>query len=385
MAVPNGSRRVMNTRRHCIVAGLSGQVGQGLLEAVTGFGEQSAVVSAIVRRRRRSNLDSPNVVVDQHIGDVTLPFWGLDVDAEQSNDVDVVVNLAGIVDWTASQAEMNRVNYLGAVNGLRLAEALSEKHGRTVPYVYASTTYVAGTSSGLIAESLHPADPDRSVYELSKWYAEQTLISEARSTGHPVLVARIGGVIGSSITDETVRKSSLYQLVASLRQAEWRYLPVRSGGRVDILPRNIIGEGLLRLISAGAERNFEPWRGGRLVHLCAGDRAPTLEALFSVLKAMDCDQVYSVPKLIAVNDGTLRLAENIVLKYMRWDREKGNRLFGLRYVSIDRIFETTNLTELTDGWYPEMSLDDIVRITFGLGRARKTTVPGTDYPFGRLL
>ncbi|MET9487801.1 SDR family oxidoreductase [Nocardia sp. NPDC006630] len=357
-----------------LAAGLSGQVGRGLSEAVAQAVAPMRT-TALVRRRVRADLARPGGVNAQVVGDITENYWALgDSDLEALGDVDAVVNLAGIVDWTASQAAMDRVNYLGAMNGLALARKLSERLGRPVPYVYVSTAYVAGTMSGYIAEDLHPPHEDRTPYELSKWFAENHLMREAAADDHPVLIVRIGGVIGGSQSHSTTRWSSLYQLVAPMSSGQLPVLPVRPGARVDILPRDVIGEGMIRLLSHGAATGFQAWRGGAIVQLCAGEYAPTMAALLALLQSKDVEGRYDPPRLITAPDRALRMAENMGLKYARWNREMGNRLFGLRYVSIDRIFERTRLMELTDGWCPATSVEDIIDIAFGLGAAAEPEV-----------
>src|SRR6516164_3058056 len=145
-----------------LAAGLSGQVGRGFAEAVGNAVTDPFAVTAVVRRRARSNLEQRSGMITQVVGDVAAKLWTFDdTNLEALGEIDVVVNVAGIVDWTASHADMDRVNYLGAINGLALARRLSERLGRTVPYLYVSTAYVAGTMSGNIPEDLHPPHEDR--------------------------------------------------------------------------------------------------------------------------------------------------------------------------------------------------------------------------------
>lgn len=365
------------------VSGMSGQVGQGLAEAWTSAGAPSQRLSALVRRRHRSDKSMGGISVEQVVGDVSAAGWGLNSnDYAQLDGISAVVNLAGLVDWTATYADMDKVNLLGAVNGLELARELSREFGYVVPYVYASTTYVAGTMEGNIVEDLHPSSPDRTPYELSKWAAERHLMREAQRSGHPVLVVRIGGVIGSSSTRSTVRMSSLYQLVSPLERGKMPYLPVRAGARVDVLPRDVIGEGLLRLLSTGAHSSFQGWEGGAIVHLCAGDHAPTLRALLALLDAKDVADRYDIPRLVVAPPRALRVAESVGLRYARWSREMGNRLHGLRYVSIDRIFERTRLYELAGGWWPVTTLDQILDTAFDL-RVPVPDMSSIELPLGR--
>lgn len=365
-----------------LVTGLSGQVGQGLIEAVAHDYADDVELVALVRRRLRSNLSNLGARMVQVVGDVTADSWGLADDDIDVGKVAAVINFAGVTDWAASQKDMDRVNYMGAVNGLRYAQHLSQAYGYTVPYVHASTVYVAGLQDGNIPEALQPPQENRTPYEVSKWYAEQHLMREARNSGHPVLIARIGAVIGSSITKSTTRLSSLYQLASPLSKGELPVLPVRAGARVDTLPRNLVGEGILRMIAHGLRDDFEHWRGGVITHLCAGENAPTLVALMTMLASKDIGNRYRTPRLVTAPDKLLRMAENVGLRYARWNRELGNRLYGLRYVSLDRIFERTRLVELADGWYPAVTLEEIIEIAFDLDYVRPAAT-FAELPMGR--
>ena len=76
------------------------------------------------------------------------------------------------------------------------------------------------------------------------------------------------------------------------------------------------------------------------------------------------------------------MTENVVRNIAVLSREIGNRLYGLCYVSVDRIFERSRLLELTYGWWPTTSMEEIVDIAFDLGH---TEMPdgGPDLPMGR--
>jgi hypothetical protein len=71
------------------------------------------------------------------------------------------------------------------------------------------------------------------------------------------------------------------------------------------------------------------------------------------------------------------------VRYMRWSRAAGNRLHGLRYVAVDRVFERFRLVGLTGGWLPSASLESVLRLTFGLPARSPAFEPG-ELPLGRL-
>jgi nucleoside-diphosphate-sugar epimerase len=321
-------------------------------------------------------------VAGQVIGDVTMPGWGLEDELDRLGQVDAVVNLAGVTDWTASHASLDQVNLLGAVHGLTLARELSKRSGAPVAYLSASSVFVAGLATGNIPEDLLDGDADRTPYELSKWHAELALSRQAAVSGAPVLIARVGGVVGNSVTGRTTRRSSLFQLLTPRGERHTPVIPAQAGARVDMLPRDVIGETLIRLLGSARGDRFAAWRGGVIAHLAAGESAPTLAAMLAILRGLDEGRDYSVPTLLPVPVSVLALASSGPSRYLRLSREAGNRLHGLRYICVDRVFERARLAALTGGWLPSASAESMLRITFGFPARPPVPVPA-ELPLGR--
>jgi nucleoside-diphosphate-sugar epimerase len=364
-----------------LVAGATGQVGQGLLEACAEAGADAPSVVALVRRRQRASLTAS----EQVVGDVGVPQWGVsDGELAALGEIDAVLNLAGVTDWTAGHATLDGINVLGAVHGMAVAERLGQLRGAPVPYLSASSVFVAGLQDGNVPEEPLPAETDRTPYELSKWYAERAVSARAARSGHPVLVARIGGAVGNSRTGRTTRRSSLYQLVSARDDKRLPVLPTRPGARVDTLPRNILGATLLRLLGHGRRQGFAAWHGGMTVQVAAGEQAPTLAAMLTQLDALDEGSRYRVPVPLPVPAGVLTAVTRVGTRYVRWSRQAGNRLQGLRYVAVDRIFERSRLAALTGGWLPAAELDTILRVTFDLP-IRAPVTASTELPMGRFV
>jgi nucleoside-diphosphate-sugar epimerase len=363
-----------------LVAGLTGQVGQGLVEACQAAGGDAPQIVSVVRRRPRA--PGSGAVVRQFVGDVAVPGWGLGAGLDELGRIDAVVNLAGVTDWTASRAQLDQVNLLGAVHGLCLAEELRQRSGTPVGYLAASSAFVAGLAAGNIPEDLLDGDTDRTPYELSKWQAELALSRRAAASGTPTLIARVGGVVGNSATGQTTRRSSLFQLLAPRDERRPTLIPAQPGARVDMLPRDIIGEALLRVLGKARAARFDPWRCGRVAHVAAGEGAPALATLLAMLRALDEGRQYSVPVLLPVPASALALASRVPTRYLRLSREGGNRLQGLRYICIDRVFERTRLAALTGGWLPTAAAEPMLRLTFGFTEVPLAAVRG-ELPFGR--
>ena len=86
------------------------------------------------------------------------------------------------------------------------------------------------------------------------------------------------------MTGATSRRNSLYMLADRLEDLPLGVLPISRGGRVDMLHRDVAAGLLLDALRALHERpNEEP----EIVHVCAGESAPTTEAVFRALDSVD--------------------------------------------------------------------------------------------------
>lgn len=358
-----------------LVGGVTGQLGRALVEAAT---QRQIGVVPVARalhgrpapermgRLLRRFQDTAERTIE---GDVTLPSWGLHQDAIErlAPGIDVVVNLAAETDWSVPARRHYATNFIGAQNGYDLSLALAEASGHCVTYWYASSIHAAGSREGLIPELPLGSDPHRTPYEQSKWLAEQELLSRAQEqSGVQVAIARIGGLVGDSRSGETTRRNSLYLLADS-----WAQLPARlvahSGGRVDMLPRDICAEMLLDAIAAG-RRVDAP----EIVHICAGEDAPTLRSLLAVAEAVDLQGRLPPKRLIAApTQALLRAVENVD-RVTSLSPALRNLLIGLRYVTFDRIFERERLRALVSQPLPSLDTETLARLVFGLPATRST-------------
>ncbi|WP_239334476.1 SDR family oxidoreductase [Frankia sp. CiP3] len=366
-----------------LVAGMSGQLGHGLA-GVLADAADAADAAGLVRLTRvvarahpagrgpagggpdGGGPDGGGRVVP---GDVRQPGWGLGADAlADLSDVGVVVNLAAETNWAAAQQALFTANTVGAVEGLNLARRLQEAHGRRVAYIYASTVYVAGGRLGVVPET--PLGPcrHRTVYEESKWLGEQALVEQWRPGDPPVLIARFAALVGDSVTGTTRRRNSLYLLAARWEELPLRMLPAMRDARVDALPRDVAARALLaaaRRIAAGGTDAYDD--GPAVVHVAGGQSAPTLRALLELARSQGPHRFRHMLRLVPTSaERILWLSQNPG-RFYRPDEAWTNSLTGLRYVALDRVYETTRLRSLlpaTD--VPQVEPALLARILFGL-------------------
>ncbi len=356
-----------------LIAGMTGQLGAGLVEAATQSNlELVPVVRSVGARtgsmRVQRLFSTARGLADRTLhGDVTEPMWGLsreDIELLRGR-VDAVLNLAGETNWAAPASRLSAVNVAGALHGLDLANELTCDE-RAPLYCYASSIHAAGAIDGWVPEQPLAADSRRTPYEQSKWYAERLLLDRSRRYPGAVAIARVGGLVGNSTTGATAKRNSLYVLADNWRRLPLHVVPVARAGRVDMLPRNHAAGMLLRFVDALAKR---PLGAAEIAHICAGETAPTTAALLAAVRSVDAWGEVDPPRAVPVHPRLLAWLSEHLDRAIEMSPARQNMLWGLRYLTFDRLFERSTLARLAPGALPSANVEQIARIVFGLRRA----------------
>lgn len=355
-----------------LLTGITGQLGAAIAEIAP---ERGIDVVPVVRGHRPGRVPFERALpglADRKIdGDVREPLWGL-TDArldELGETVDAVVNLAGETNWAGSGRDLYAANVLGARNGLELVRELRRRSARRVVYCYASSIFVAGGALGSVPEVELPADRHRTAYEQSKWLAERELAMPHRDGDPDVLIARLAALLGDSRTGRTFRRNSLYLLAERWDELPGRLLPAMRGARVDVLPRDLAAGALLDAVAAMLRTG--PRGEPVIVHVCAGERAPTVRSLLEA--AQSCSPLSfgrPVRLLPASAEQILWLSANAE-RFLPLKPAWRNSVIGLRYIGLDRVLERGRLAELLDGPLPSADTELLARLLFELPAPRR--------------
>jgi thioester reductase-like protein len=361
-----------------LLAGITGQLGRGLVEASAGQDIELVPLMRAAGTRtpeeRLTNLyrGSP-FVADAIAGDVCAETWGVkDSDLRRlAPRVNTVLNLAAETNWAGASRRLHAVNVLGALQGFELARALQRLSGSRTTYLHASTIHAGGDVTGWIAEQPFDAGADRTAYEHSKWLAEQLLLQRAEEPDAPaVMIARVGGLVGSTATRSTSKRNSLYVLADRWNELPSRLLPVCPNGRVDMLPRDIAGRLMLSLAEA-VER--EQPAEAEIVHLCAGESAPTAQAVIEMLRSLDVFGQHANVTTIPLPARLLLPLSRQLERAHRVSPNARNALIALRYMTFNRLFERDHLAARLDATPPTVSTEEIVRLAFDLAAPVRST------------
>jgi nucleoside-diphosphate-sugar epimerase len=354
-----------------LVAGVTGQLGTALTEALTEAPWGDVTLVPVLRERSASRrLVDPALLGGHLTGDVRAHHWGL-ADAELdrlAGQIDAVVNLAGQTNWVGRSADLHATNVRGAEFGYELARQLQARAGRPVPYVYASSIFVAGGMIGTIPEAPLPGGPDRTAYEQSKWLAEQRLTSACRTSADPpLLISRVCALVGDSRTGRTLKRNSLYLLGDRWDTLPGGVLPAMRGARIDALPRDVAAATLLRAITAMVGRS-----PGRAVicHLGTGETAPSLRSLLEAAQTGHPLRFRHEPRILRVGARPLVWATANAERFAALPPDRQGSLIGLRYVALDRIFPRAVLASLIGPDLPQADVQTLAALVFGSARPR---------------
>ncbi len=248
------------TGRTVLVTGASGVVGTALLRELAGYD----VIAAVYRRLPagtdrvvRLDLDAPQ------LGLTPARYRDL------CDEVDVVVHSAAIVNFSADQAEVDRVN----VEGLgRVIEFAAEAQALLV---HVSTAYVSRYGhtggGGQLGTVKLAARTDE--YVASKYLGEQMI----RDAGIEAVIVRPSVVIGDSGTGEIRSAQGVHMLAEYLLNGQLPFLPAYPGSYLDLVPQDLVARGVRAVLDAGL-RTGEFW-------LTAGPAALPVDRFLELIAA----------------------------------------------------------------------------------------------------
>jgi nucleoside-diphosphate-sugar epimerase len=249
-----------------LITGATGIVGSELVRALVRAPDAPALkllARGDLVPKKRWLSEWVGAPVELLAGDVTQPIDGAGLD-----DVTAIVHAAAATDFEQPADEADRQNLIGTRNVLELARRLP----RCQRIGLVSTAYVAGARRGRIGED----DLDLTVrftseYERSKAMAE----AEARRSGLPVAIYRLGIVVGRRSDGHIARMTTVYPVWRLVYQGMVPMVPGDPDQPLDLAPVDFVAEAIVHLM-----RHFSP----TTYHVCAGpERSFTLGELFPAL------------------------------------------------------------------------------------------------------
>ena len=200
-------------------------------------------------------------------GDILHPDLGLDTGDRDRllRDVEVVIHAAARTRFTAPTADL----YDSNVQGTRHVLELARRSLRLQQFLLVSTTCVAGTATGSIAERLDD-EPSEFVnaYERTKSEAERLAVAAQL----PVRIARLSTCVGGERTGYVHRFGAIHLLLYCLTRGLLPVVPATEGARIDLIATDVGA----RWLACAAQQAVD---GVEVCHVAAGDRAIPLHEL----------------------------------------------------------------------------------------------------------
>ncbi|MEU9507145.1 SDR family oxidoreductase [Micromonospora sp. NPDC048170] len=221
------------TRRTVLVTGASGVVGTAVLAELSEYD----VIAAAYRRLPGGSNRVARL-------DLHAPSLGLDRRAyrELCAEVDAVIHSAAIVNFSADQAEVNRLN----IEGLgRVVEFAAEAEATLI---HVSTAYVSryGHAGGGGRLGTEKAAARTDEYVTSKYLGEQMV----RDSGIDAVIVRPAIVIGDSRSGVIRQPQGVHQLAEYLVTGELPFVPAHPGTFFDLVPQDMVAQGIRAVLDA---------------------------------------------------------------------------------------------------------------------------------------
>lgn len=298
-------------------------------------------------------------------GDVSRCDLGLEGSERDrlTQEVLVFIHAAANTRFSTPAGDLHDVN----VEGTRHVLAFARRCHRLEQFLLVSTTCVAGTRTGVIAERLED-EPGAFVnaYERSKWEAERL----AAAADLPVRIVRLSTCIGGERTGYVHRFGAIHQSLRWLIRGLVPMVPAVDGSRVDLIATDVAA----RWVARAAEQTVNELE---VCQVAAGQRAIPLHDL------VECAVAHlrgtrpgwtsgQIEAPVIVDAATFRLFERSVAQsgdvlFARVLEAAGSFFPALLY---PKVYETVRAETLWGGPLPLSDWRSTVRkvIDFGCSR-----------------
>ena len=276
-------------------------------------------------------------------GDVLTDECGLshrEVD-RLTEETTYIVHGAATIRFDHPIEEAREINCGGTRRLLALAERCAEK-GKLKRFVYIGTSSVSGRREGRVTEDeLETGQEFFNTYEQSKCESER--IVRDRFGRIPAVIFRPSIIIGDSRTGATSSFNVIYIPLRLVERGMLGYVPGTPATRMDLVPIDWVDDVMVHIMGLEAAN-------GKVCHVTAGPaRAASLgEVVLGATAYFDKHAPRPAPRAMEF------VTREEFEKRRKLTRGREEVLLGqldtlLPYVSIDRLFDSTNTDALLEG------------------------------------
>ncbi|MGH7672168.1 MAG: SDR family oxidoreductase [Gemmatimonadales bacterium] len=246
-----------------LLTGATGFVGGSLLRRLLAKRPDLRVI-ALVRHPDQVAGVAADPRVSALLGDITQADLGLDRSWRQRLEriVTEVLHCAAVTQFGLPLETARAVN----TEGTRAVLGLARRFRKLAKLAHVSTVYVAGRTSGAMAEApaRYPVDGFCNSYQQSKHEAEQLVIEAMADV--PAAIYRLSSIAGDSRTGRVQQFNHVHQLMRLFPQNILPIIPADQAAPVDLIATDWAIPALAHLFDAS-------FVGGDIAQVCAGGDA----------------------------------------------------------------------------------------------------------------
>ena len=254
----------MRGERSILITGATGHLGHHVLRRLL---RANSGLSAYALVREPHALGDPRVL--PVVGDLRADGLGLSASdrAAIMGDVSAIIHLAADTTFSTPLDRARAVNTRGTERLLELANECATP----VHVAYVSTAFVAGRSTGMIAETASTATSWVNAYEQSKCEAEALVRAYASSW----VILRSSTVACDDLDGRITQMNAVHRALELYHDGLAAMMPGVADSTVDAVTTAYVADAIARLA-------LREDAVGQSIHLCAGRGALSLDELLDV-------------------------------------------------------------------------------------------------------
>ena len=165
-----------------------------------------------------------------------------------ANEIDEIYHSAAVAQFRMPLAKIRKSNVDGTKNIFDFALECKDK-GRLKTVNHISTTYVAGTRSGIFYEhELDVGQGFNNTYEQTKYEAE-LLVRGYQEKGLPITVFRPSILTGDSVEGKTNNFKMLYQPLHFFSEELFEIAPINRFAKENLIPVDLVAKAIIMISS----------------------------------------------------------------------------------------------------------------------------------------
>ena len=284
-------------------------------------------------------------------GDICAERLGLSFDdySALANLVTHIVHAAAEIGVNETARQFGTVNVDGTLNVLLFADS-ARRTGALERLVHVSTAYVAGTREGIVREDELVDTGFNSLYEQSKFGAEQ-LVREA-ATRIPTSIVRPAQIVGDTATGFVTTFNTVYYPLKLYLKGQLPLIPVSAQQKLNMVPVDYVSRMVVRAL-------LDPRAAGTTFHaVIPSDKQPTAAEMLAAVRdwAMDNLQFDPGTPRFAAMPSAARLGRMRNLASSDTPKRKSlaqNMLALAPYFAENRVYDTANARNLMGDEWPD--------------------------------